>query len=63
MQIVGPLESPSGLILASGFSGHGFAIGPGVGSLIAEYIAAGRWSDMLKPFDIERFDKSAEEIS
>lgn len=56
MQVVGPVDSPGGLILATGFSGHGFAIGPGVGSLIAEYIATGRWSDMLKPFGIERFN-------
>ena len=63
MQIVGPVDSAKGLILATGFSGHGFAIGPGVGSLIAEYISTGRWSDLLKPFGIERFDKSAEEIS
>ena len=62
MQIVGPVGSAEGLILATGFSGHGFAIGPGVGSLIAEYISNDRWSDMLKPFGIERFDKPSEEI-
>jgi sarcosine oxidase subunit beta len=55
MQIVGPVASAGGLILAAGFSGHGFAIGPGVGSLIAEYVATGRWSEMLTPFGIERF--------
>jgi len=56
MQIVGPVASAGGLILATGFSGHGFAIGPGVGSLIAEYISSGHWSDLLKPFGIERFN-------
>jgi len=55
MQIVGPVSSPDGLFLAAGFSGHGFAIGPGVGSLIAEYVTAGHLSDMIKPFGIERF--------
>jgi sarcosine oxidase subunit beta len=61
MQVVGPVSSPDGLIIAAGFSGHGFAVGPGVGSLIAQYIATGRLSDMIKPFGIERFDKAVEE--
>jgi len=55
MQIVGPATSVEGLILAAGFSGHGFAIGPGIGSLIAQFMATGQWPDMLKPFGIERF--------
>jgi len=63
MQIVGPLRSPAGLILATGFSGHGFAIGPGVGSLLAEYVTTGQLSDMIKPFGIERFSKRSEEQS
>jgi sarcosine oxidase subunit beta len=61
MQVVGPVASAEGLIVAAGFSGHGFAVGPGVGSLIADYITTSRWSDMLEPFGIERFDKPAEE--
>jgi sarcosine oxidase subunit beta len=61
MEIVGPVPGIEGLIIASGFSGHGFAIGPGVGSLIAEYIKSGQWSDMLSPFSIERFGNAAEE--
>ena len=63
MEIVGPAPGAEGLIIAAGFSGHGFAIGPGVGSLIAEYLKSGQWSDMLKPFNIERFDKVAEETA
>ena len=55
MQIVGPAGSVDGIIVAAGFSGHGFAVGPGIGSLIAQYIATGQWSDMLKPFGLERF--------
>jgi sarcosine oxidase subunit beta len=60
MQIVGPLRSPGGLILATGFSGHGFAVGPGIGSLIAEYVSTGQLSDMIKPFGIERFSIGSE---
>ena len=55
MQIVGPVVSVDGLIVAAGFSGHGFAVGPGIGSLLAQYLATGQWPDMLKPFGIERF--------
>jgi sarcosine oxidase subunit beta len=55
MQVVGPLPGVAGLILAAGFSGHGFAIGPGVGALMADYLATGEWSSMLAPFALERF--------
>jgi len=55
MQVIGPAPGVDGLIVAAGFSGHGFAIGPGVGTLIADYMSTGRWSDMVKPFGIERF--------
>jgi sarcosine oxidase subunit beta len=56
MQVVSPVPVVDGLIIAAGFSGHGFAIGPGVGSLIAEYLRSERWSEMLGPFNIERFE-------
>jgi sarcosine oxidase subunit beta len=61
MQIIGPVHYPEGLILATGFSGHGFAIGPGVGSLLAEYVNTGQMSKLLTPFSIERFKKPTEE--
>jgi glycine/D-amino acid oxidase-like deaminating enzyme len=61
MQIIGPVFYPDGLILAAGFSGHGFAIGPGVGSLLAEYVHTGQMSEMLTPFSIERFNTPTEE--
>jgi sarcosine oxidase subunit beta len=44
-----------GLIIATGFSGHGFAIGPGVASLLTKYLTTGKFSEMLAPFTIERF--------
>lgn len=36
---IGPLQSVPGLVLASGFSGHGFGIGPGGGRLAADFAA------------------------
>jgi len=43
------------LILATGFSSHGFAMGPVVGKLIAELAGGGRPSLNLSPFRFERF--------
>ena len=57
MQIIGPVEDIEGLILAAGFSGHGFGIGPGVGSLIAQYLVSDQLPDLLKPYGIERFKR------
>jgi glycine/D-amino acid oxidase-like deaminating enzyme len=36
--VIGEIEGVPGFILAAGFSGHGFAIGPGAGHLIADII-------------------------
>jgi sarcosine oxidase subunit beta len=55
MQVIGPVPGVDGLIIAAGFSGHGFAIGPGVGSLLTHYLTTGKFSEMLAPFTFERF--------
>jgi len=34
--VISPVDSVPGLIIATGFSGHGFGIGPGAGRLIAD---------------------------
>lgn len=36
--VIGPLPQHKGLWLASGFSGHGFGIGPGAGKLMAQLV-------------------------
>lgn len=61
MQIVGTVPNVEGLVLAAGFSGHGFGIGPGVGALIARYAKTGAMPAELKPFGFERFGKDAGE--
>lgn len=43
--------------LVSGFSGHGFALGPQVGVLLAEWIVDGQSSMDLSPFRWKRFDE------
>ena len=59
MQIIGPTPGVDGLVLAAGFSGHGFGIGPGVGALVAQYLTTGKMPDMLTPFGFERFKNDA----
>jgi len=48
--VMDELANPSGLFIATGFSGHGFGIGPGAGKVMAEMI------DGHAPrFDLSRF--------
>ncbi len=49
------LGQPSGLVLATGFSGHGFGMGPIVGRLVAELIQSGKPSLNLDAFRFGRF--------
>jgi len=62
MQVLGPVPGIEGLFLAAGFSGHGFAIGPGVGSLIADYFVTGALCKMFEPFTIQRFSAQERKI-
>jgi glycine/D-amino acid oxidase-like deaminating enzyme len=56
---IGEIPSLPGFILAAGFSGHGFGIGPGAGHLIAD-IAAGAVPIVdPKPYHPSRFEDSA----
>ncbi|NIV50297.1 MAG: FAD-dependent oxidoreductase, partial [Gammaproteobacteria bacterium] len=55
--ILGRVPGLEGLILANGFSGHGFQHAPGVGQLIAEEILDGQASTLdISPFSIRRFE-------
>jgi glycine/D-amino acid oxidase-like deaminating enzyme len=40
--VISPLEKPGGFFLATGFSGHGFGIGPGAGHLVADLVTGAR---------------------
>jgi glycine/D-amino acid oxidase-like deaminating enzyme len=52
---IGAVDQPSGLVLATGFSGHGFGMGPIVGRLVAELIQKGEPSLDLSAFRFSRF--------
>jgi glycine/D-amino acid oxidase-like deaminating enzyme len=53
--VIGPLPSVPGFYLASGFSGHGFGIGPAAGRLMADLIAGDTPIADPKPLRFERF--------
>ena len=57
--IIGPVEGIQGYILASGFSGHGFCLGPIAGQLLSELIVDGEPSLPLHEFRLSRFAESA----
>ena len=60
--VIGPVAALPGLTLASGFSGHGFGIGPGAGRLAAE-IATGTPPVVdPAPFRLERFARAVRTI-
>jgi glycine/D-amino acid oxidase-like deaminating enzyme len=53
--ILGAVGRPDRLYIAAGFSGHGFALGPAIGKLMAEVIVDGRSSIDLRNFRASRF--------
>lgn len=53
--IIGPLDGIEGYLLAAGFSGHGFCLGPIVGKLLAEWIVEGEPFLPLDDFRLARF--------
>ncbi len=55
--VLGPPRGVEGLMLANGFSGHGFMHAPAVGQLITEWIVDGRPSLDLTPLRLERFSE------
>ncbi len=53
--VIGPIPSVPGFHLASGFSGHGFGIGPAAGRLMADLVAGDTPIVDPKPLRFERF--------
>jgi sarcosine oxidase subunit beta len=59
--IFGYVDEVEGLILACGFSGHGFALTPIMGQLLGELIVAGRTSLPTEAFRLGRFKEGLAE--
>lgn len=56
--VVGPVEAIPGFYIASGFSGHGFGIGPGAGKLMAEIVTGRPTCVDARPFRLDRFKRA-----
>lgn len=52
---IAPIEQIPGVFLASGFSGHGFGIGPGAGKLVSEMVTGEPTCVDPAPFRYHRF--------
>ena len=53
--VIGEVPRLPGFFLATGFSGHGFGIGPGAGRLIADLVSGRTPMIDPKPFRLDRF--------
>jgi glycine/D-amino acid oxidase-like deaminating enzyme len=53
--VIGGVSEIPGLFIASGFSGHGFGIGPGAGRLAADLVAGDAPIVDPAPFRLDRF--------
>jgi len=58
--IIGPVDGITGLILATGFCGHGFAISPAVGAAIASLVTTGQTPVEIEALTLSRFANAAE---
>jgi glycine/D-amino acid oxidase-like deaminating enzyme len=57
--VIDALDAVPGLVIASGFSGHGFGIGPGAAHLAADIVTAETPIVPAEPFRLARFGKKA----
>ncbi|MNE93648.1 N-methyl-L-tryptophan oxidase [compost metagenome] len=53
--VISTVESLPGLVVATGFSGHGFGIGPGAGHLVADLVTGQKPIVDPTPFRLSRF--------
>jgi sarcosine oxidase subunit beta len=58
--VIGSSQVAEGLFHQFGFSAHGFQLGPGVGSLMADLIVTGATNMPIEPFRIDRFVKDTD---
>ncbi len=55
LPMIGEVEGLPGYYMATGFSGHGFGIGPGAGKVIADLVSGTPPAFDLSPFRLARF--------
>lgn len=54
LPVIERVPAVAGLVVAAGFSGHGFCLGPATGQIIAELVAGGATSFPIAPFRLGR---------
>src|SRR5262249_2833157 len=57
--VLGGVSSVPGLVFATGFSGHGFAMGPVAGRLLSQLILGGEASLHISAFRFSRLARGA----
>ncbi|WP_137130850.1 FAD-binding oxidoreductase [Rhizobium sp. FY34] len=57
--VIADVPSLPGFVLAAGFSGHGFGIGPGAGHLVADIVTGGAPIVDPRPYRLERLNDAA----
>lgn len=57
MPVIDEVEELPGCLLAAGFSGHGFGIGPGTGYMIADMVTGTPSYVDTNQYRLSRFDK------
>ncbi len=55
--MIGEVPRLPGFFLATGFSGHGFGIGPGAGRLVADIVTETPPAIDPTPFRLDRFER------
>jgi glycine/D-amino acid oxidase-like deaminating enzyme len=55
LPFIAPVDSIGDFFVASGFSGHGFGIGPGAGKLVADMVSGTADPEQLRRFRLSRF--------
>ena len=55
LPFIAPIDSIGDFYVASGFSGHGFGIGPGAGRLVADMVRGAADPETLRRFRLDRF--------
>ena len=53
--VIGPVDAKPGLFISTGYSGHGFGLGPGAGHLMAQLITGETPCVDPEPFSLNRF--------
>jgi sarcosine oxidase subunit beta len=58
LPFIGPSKASPGVFHSFGFCGHGFQLGPVVGSITAQLVTSGKSNLPIEAFRIDRFPRS-----